>query len=73
MDNKCPKCHKKLSIFYLKPNCPYCNCNIVYYDMENRLEEDAKKAEEDYAKLDKMIKKITKIFVPKFIRKRIEK
>lgn len=32
MDNKCPKCGKKLSVFYLKPECPECGCNIMYYN-----------------------------------------
>ena len=24
MDNKCPKCGEKLSVFYLKETCPKC-------------------------------------------------
>ena len=39
-NNKCPKCGEKLSFFYLKQNCPKCGANLLYYDFENRLEED---------------------------------
>lgn len=28
MENKCPKCGRKLGIFDLKQNCPECGCNI---------------------------------------------
>lgn len=69
MDNKCPKCGEKLSLFYLKENCPKCGVNIMYYDMDRRLEEDAKKADEEYEKLGAFIEKVT----PKFVRKMINK
>ncbi|MGN1117468.1 MAG: hypothetical protein ACI4RU_02550 [Acutalibacteraceae bacterium] len=69
MDNKCPKCGKKLSIFYLKENCPHCGANIMYYNMDKRLEEDAAKAEAEYEKLSQFLDKIT----PKFIKKRMQK
>ena len=29
MENKCPKYGAKLSVFYLKPECPKCGCNIM--------------------------------------------
>ncbi|MCI5538514.1 MAG: hypothetical protein PUG93_08315 [Oscillospiraceae bacterium] len=66
MDNKCPKCGKKLSIFYLKQNCPECGCNIMYYDMEKRLEEDSVKAEAEWEKLNRILAGI----VPKSIREK---
>lgn len=66
MDNKCPKCGKKLSIFYLKQNCPECGCNIMYYDMEKRLEEDSVKAEAEWKKLNRILAGI----VPKSIREK---
>lgn len=69
MDNKCPKCGKKLSLFYLKENCPECGANILYYNMESRLEEDARKADEEFEKLNQLIAKVT----PKFVKKRLEK
>ncbi|MGN0542495.1 MAG: hypothetical protein ACI4JG_03485 [Acutalibacteraceae bacterium] len=69
MDNKCPKCGEKLSVFYLKETCPKCGVNILYYNMDKRLEEDAAKAEAEYEKLNQFIDKIT----PKFIKKRMQK
>ncbi|MGN0443292.1 MAG: hypothetical protein ACI4F5_01590 [Acutalibacteraceae bacterium] len=69
MDNKCPKCGEKLSIFYLKETCPHCGANIMYYNMDKRLEEDAAKAEAEYEKLSQFLDKIT----PKFIKKRMQK
>lgn len=69
MDNKCPKCGEKLSFFYLKETCPKCGVNILYYNMDKRLEEDAAKAEAEYEKLNQFIDKIT----PKFIKKRMHK
>lgn len=66
MDNKCPKCGKKMSIFYLKQNCPECGCNIMYYDMEKRLEEDSVKAEAEWEKLNRILAGI----VPKSIREK---
>ena len=63
MENKCPKCGRKLGIFDLKQNCPACGCNIMYYDMEKRLEEDSIKAEAEWAKLNQTLAKITPQFV----------
>ena len=51
MENKCPNCGRKLSIFYIKQECDQCGCNLLYYDMETRMEEDAKKAKEEYDRL----------------------
>ena len=59
MDNICPKCGRKLSIFYLKQNCPDCGCDLLYYNMEENLERDAEKAEAEFAKLDRFINKVT--------------
>ncbi len=58
MDNRCPKCDKKLSIFYIKQECPECGCDLLYYDMENRLKQDEEKAEAEFAKLDAFLGKI---------------
>lgn len=69
MEKNCPKCGEKLSIFYLKQNCPKCGCDLLYYNMEERLEADAEKAEAEYAALDKFLDKLT----PKFIKNKKEK
>lgn len=67
--DKCPKCGKKLSLFYVKQNCSECGCNILHYDMEKRLEEDAAQAEKEFEALEKFLDRIT----PSFIKKRREK
>ena len=55
--DKCPKCGKNLSIFYAKPNCPECGCDILFYEMDKRLEEDAIQAEKEFAILDSYLEK----------------
>ncbi len=66
--DKCPKCGKKLSMFYVKQTCKECGCNILYYDMDKRLEEDAVQAEKEFEALEKFLDKVT----PSFIKKRKE-
>ncbi len=51
--NQCPKCGKKLSPFYLKPKCPFCNVDLLYYQLDERLEADALEAERQVEKLDR--------------------
>lgn len=55
MANKCPKCGGKLSPLYLKQNCPHCGVNLVYYNAEKRLEQDAIKAEAEWEALDRWL------------------
>ena len=57
MADKCPKCEKKLSFFYIKQNCNECGCDILNYNREERLEEDAAQAEIEFAKLDALLEK----------------
>ena len=66
MDNKCPKCGEKLSIFYIKQECPACGCDLLYYNMDKQLEEDAKQAEKEFEALEKFLDKVT----PNFIKNR---
>lgn len=47
LENKCPKCGEKLSLFYLKQECPKCKTNLLYYGLEDRLEQDRIKAEKE--------------------------
>ncbi len=63
MDNKCPKCGAKLKFFYVKQNCPECGCDLLYYNMEERLEADAKKAEEEFEALDRFLDRVTPAFI----------
>lgn len=46
-NNTCPKCGKKLSPFYMKANCPYCNVSLLYYNMEENLKADAAQAQKE--------------------------
>ena len=62
--DKCPKCGKKLTIFNIKQECPECGCDVLYYDMDKRLEEDALQAEKEFEALEKFLDKVT----PKFIK-----
>lgn len=57
--SNCPKCNEKLSPFYFKQNCPHCGANLMYYDFENRLQQDAEKVareSENFAKIVSGIK-----------------
>lgn len=55
LENKCPKCGEKLSIFYLKQECPKCKTNLLYYDLENRLEQDRIQAEKEANAVNKFL------------------
>ncbi len=55
MQNNCPKCGKKLSLFYIKQNCSECGCDLLNYEREKSLERDAEKAEAEFAKLDALL------------------
>ena len=56
--SNCPKCNEKLSPFYMKQNCPKCNTNLVYYDLENRLNADHEKAMKEQEAVDRVINNI---------------
>ena len=58
MSNKCPKCGEKLSPLYMKQNCPKCNTNLVYYDLENRLKADHEQAMKEQEADDRVLKNI---------------
>lgn len=55
--NKCPKCGKKISVFYIKQNCSECGCDLLNYNREEELERDAEKAEAEFARLDAVLSK----------------
>ena len=54
----CPKCGKKLGITNIKPTCPSCGVNLLYYKIEERLEVDAINAEIEHAKTQKRIDRV---------------
>lgn len=45
----CPKCNYKLRIRDWRPECPKCGVNVMYYGNEERLREEADKAEYHHA------------------------
>ncbi len=49
----CPKCGKKLKLTDIKPTCPHCTTNLLYYKIEERLEVDALNAELEHARTQK--------------------
>ena len=53
--SNCPKCNKKIGPFYFKQNCPHCNANLMYYDFDNRLKEDAALAEKEWGAVENVI------------------
>ena len=60
--DKCPKCGKKLTILNIKQECPACGCDLLYYDIDKRLEEDAIQAEKEFEWVEKKLGFIKKIF-----------
>lgn len=56
--SNCPKCNEKLSPFYMKQNCPKCNTNLVYYDLDNRLQTDHEKAMKEQEAVDRVLNNI---------------
>ncbi len=58
MSNRCPKCNEKLSPLYMKQNCPKCNTNLVYYDLDKRLDADHIQAMKEQEAVDKVLNNI---------------
>ncbi len=58
MNNKCPKCGERLSPFYMKQNCPKCNTNLVYYNLDKRLQADHEKAMHEQEAVDRVLNNI---------------
>ncbi|MCQ2461959.1 MAG: hypothetical protein MJ177_00965 [Clostridia bacterium] len=54
----CPNCGRKLKITDFKPECPGCGVNLLFYNNDERLMDEAEKAEAEHAvfqkKLDRM-------------------
>lgn len=49
MASYCSKCGYKLSLIDIKPECPVCGVNLVYYGMEETLKREADAAEFEHA------------------------
>ena len=59
----CPKCGKHLRMVDWKQYCPHCKCNIVLYDIQERLMQDADKAEVQHYYFQKRINRMKAAFV----------
>lgn len=59
----CPKCGEHLKMTDWKQHCPHCNCNIVIYDIQERLMQDADKAEVQHFYFQKKIDRMKASFV----------
>ena len=59
----CPNCGYKLKFYDWKPDCPKCKVNLVYYGMEEKLQNDADKAEAEHARVQKKIDRLKASFV----------
>lgn len=59
----CPKCGYKLRMIDVKAECPECGVNLVYFNHQERLAEDADKAEEEYIKMQPKIDRVKFAFV----------
>ncbi len=59
----CPKCKEHLKMTDWKQNCPHCKCNVVLYDIQERLMQDADKAEVQHYYFQKKIDRMKASFV----------
>lgn len=59
----CPKCKQRLRLTDWKPNCPHCGANIVVYDLQERLMQEADIAEVQYYHFQKKIDRLKTSFV----------
>ena len=59
-DKYCPKCGRKLSLFYMKENCPGCGIDLLRYDYEGRMERDAAQAAKEVEALWRFVRKADK-------------
>ncbi len=67
----CPCCGRKLSLFYLKPDCPACGADILRYNAEERLKQDAVQAEKEVEALWGFFRKADKAhLIEKYCRRK---
>ena len=59
----CPKCGRKLGLSDWRQHCPDCGANIVVYDLQERLMQDADKAEVQYYHFQKKIDRLKASFI----------
>lgn len=59
----CPKCGEHLRMVDWKQHCPHCGCNVVIYDIQERLMQDADKAEVQHYYFQKKVDRMKASFV----------
>ncbi len=59
----CPKCGYKLRMIDIKAECPKCGVNLLYYNQQERLDQDADKAEEEHINFQPKIDRVKFAFV----------
>lgn len=59
----CPKCGEHLKMTDWRQSCPHCKCNIVLYDIQERLMQDADKAEVQHYYFQKKVDRMKASFV----------
>lgn len=59
----CPKCGYKLKFTDFRPECPGCGVNLMYYNHQERLAEDADKAEAEHVQMQPKIDRIKFAFI----------
>ncbi len=59
----CPKCGEHLKMTDWKQHCPHCKCNVVIYDIQERLMKDADKAEVQHYYFQKKVDRMKASFV----------
>ena len=60
---ECPKCKEHLRLLDWKPNCPHCGANIVVYDLQERLMQEADTAEVQYYHFQKKVDRLKAAFI----------
>ena len=70
-DKYCPNCGRKLSFFYMKQNCPDCGVDILRFNAEARLQQDAAQAEKEVEALWRFLRKLDKArLIEKYCRRK---
>lgn len=59
----CPKCGYKLRLIDWRADCPKCGVNLLYYNHQERLAEDADKAEEEHIRMQPKIDRVKFSFI----------
>ena len=59
----CPKCERRLKLTDWKQKCPYCGANVFLYDLQERLMQDADKAEVQHFYYQKKVDRAKASFI----------